>query len=84
MRGTCQRTWQTTGGPRIRPVAVLALALLLLGSGAAGAERSALEPPWELHLHFHGAAPVQVAEIIRRQQWQESSRYAMTGAPPRR
>lgn len=35
MRGTFQGTWQTSGGPGIRPVAVLVLAVLLLGSGAA-------------------------------------------------
>lgn len=31
-------------------------------------ERPAIEAPRELHLHFHGADPAAVAEILRRQQ----------------
>jgi hypothetical protein len=31
-----------------------------------GAERPAIGPKPELHLHFHGADPVDVAEILRR------------------
>jgi hypothetical protein len=31
-------------------------------------ERPALEQPRELHLHFHGTGPEQVAEILRRHE----------------
>jgi hypothetical protein len=30
--------------------------------------RPAIEAPRQVHLHFHGADPAEVAEIIRRQQ----------------
>lgn len=33
-----------------------------------GAEQPAIGQPRELHLHFHGAAPEQVAEVLHRHQ----------------